>query len=85
MICYGDKNPSVDHVEIALEENCGALMMLELISARADAAGDVAAVRAEANLAIQAVRRAIDELRMMRHESMSPASLGFVVAAPSVH
>jgi len=83
MIHYGEHKPTGDHIEIALEESCGALMMLESIGARADKAAPLSAVQACVEQAILALRQVIGELRMARSEAMSPIALGFVIASPS--
>ena len=78
---YGEHKPAGDHVEIALEESCGALMMLESIRARADRTVALSSVQADIEQAIHALRQVIDELRMERAEAMSPIALGFVTAS----
>jgi len=75
-------SPAPDHVELALEESCSALVTLESISARGDPAAEPLPVYAYVHQAIESLRRAINELRLSRSQSSSPIALGFVMAPP---
>jgi len=70
-------NPSAqDRIHAALHANCDALMALELSSALARSGADIDEFSVPATKAVEALRRAIDELRRAVGEE-SPS--GFVV------
>jgi hypothetical protein len=75
----GPDNPSLaDRIESSLEAGCTALVILESIEP-ARLAGDVHGRLARA---IDSLRLAIDELRVVRGTTANPLAHGFVLGRP---
>lgn len=75
-----DYLPALDRIEAALEASCGALVTLESInSGVADRVSDVDAAQGHVRLAIRALRKVIEELRLAQNNGSSALAIGFVM------
>jgi hypothetical protein len=74
-----DYLPNLDRIEGALEASCGALITLQSISDATDELCDADGMHGHVRLAIEALRAAIEELRLAQSNGSSALALGFVL------
>lgn len=79
-----DPQPALDHLVVALEASCGALVALESISARVSTiAPEIHGARDQIMQTIEQLRQVIDELRRANDGHTSALAYGFVLGAES--